>query len=66
MDESKKGGLILLAAAVIVAPRLRDLKDSAALRSEVADAIRVAEYMARLIEQKYRNKEQSSGNKRSA
>ena len=46
----KRAGLILIAAAVIVAPRLRELKDAPALRSAVLDAIRVAEYMAKLVE----------------
>ena len=41
---------ILIAAAVIVAPKLRDFKDTPALRSAVHDAIRVAEYMARVVE----------------
>jgi hypothetical protein len=41
---------ILIAAAAIVAPRLRELKDTPALRSAVHDAIRVAEYMARVVD----------------
>ena len=41
---------ILIAAAVIVAPRLRELKDTPALRYAVHDAIRVAEYMARVVD----------------
>jgi hypothetical protein len=49
----KRAGLILIAAAVIVAPRLRELKDSPALRSAVLDAIRVAEYMAKLVENRH-------------
>ena len=48
MDERAQA--ILIAAAVIVAPKLRDFKDTPALRSAVHDAIRVAEYMARVVE----------------
>ena len=48
MDERAKA--ILVAAAAIVAPKLRDFKDTPALRSAVHDAIRVAEYMARVVE----------------
>jgi len=39
MDERAKA--ILVAAAAIVAPKLRDFKDTPALRSAVHDAIRV-------------------------
>lgn len=42
--------MILVAAAAIVAPKLLDFKDTPALRAAVHDAIRVAEYMARVIE----------------
>jgi hypothetical protein len=49
----KRAGLVLIAAAVIVAPRLRELGDSPALRCAIADAIRVAEYMAKLVESRY-------------
>ena len=48
MDERAK--VILVAAAAIVAPKLLDFKDTPALRAAVHDAIRVAEYMARVIE----------------
>jgi len=48
MDERAKATLV--AAAAIVAPKLRDFKDTPALRSAVHDAIRVAEYMARVVE----------------
>ena len=50
MDERAQA--ILIAAAVIVAPKLRDFKDTPALRSAVHDAIRVAEYMARVVERR--------------
>jgi hypothetical protein len=39
-----------LRPAAIVAPRLRELKGKPALRSAVHDAIRAAEYMARVID----------------
>jgi hypothetical protein len=41
---------ILMAAAAIVAPRLHELKDSPALRCAIHDAVRVAEYMARVVD----------------
>ncbi len=40
---------ILIAAAVIASPRLKELKDSPALRAAIQDAIRVAEFMARVL-----------------
>jgi hypothetical protein len=45
-----RANAILIAAAAIVAPRLRELKDSPALRCAIHDAIRVAEYMARVVD----------------
>jgi hypothetical protein len=46
----ERANTILIAAAAIVAPRLHELKDSPALRCAVHDAIRVAEYMARVVD----------------
>jgi hypothetical protein len=49
-DDSRARNVILLAAAIIVAPRLRELKDSPALRAAVADAVSVAKYIARVVD----------------
>ena len=49
-EDSRARNVILLAAAIIAAPRLRELKDSPALRSAVADAVRVAKYIARVVD----------------
>jgi hypothetical protein len=46
--------VILLATAIIVAPRLRELRDSPALRAAVADAVRVAKYIARVVDAELR------------
>jgi hypothetical protein len=46
----ERSNAILIAAAAIVAPRLRELKDSPGLRCAVHDAIRAAAYMARVID----------------
>jgi len=46
----ERANAILTAAAAIVAPRLHELKDSPALRYVVHDAIRVGEYMARVVD----------------
>ena len=46
----RRARLILVAAAVIVASRLRELKDSPALRPAVIDAIRVAEHIAKSVD----------------
>ena len=48
---------ILVAAAAIAAAKLRDFKDAPALRSAVHDAIRVAEYMARVVESRCNEKQ---------
>lgn len=53
MDESRNRHVILLAAAIIVAPRLPELKDTPALRAAVSDAIRVAEFIAKVLETRY-------------
>ncbi len=49
-DEARNRNVILLATAILVAPRLRELRDSPALRSAVADAVRVAKYIARVVD----------------
>ena len=46
----------LIVAAAIVAPRLRELKDSPALQSAVHDAIGVAEYMGRVVDSRQSEK----------
>jgi len=53
MEEAKNRHAILIAAAIILAPRVGELKDSPALRAAVNDAIRVAEFIARVIEKRY-------------
>jgi hypothetical protein len=45
-----RGNAILIAAAAIVAPRLHELRDSPALRCALHDAVRVAEYIARVVD----------------
>ncbi len=50
MDAERQRVAVLLTAAIIVAPRLRELKDTPALRAAVAESIRVAEYMVRVME----------------
>lgn len=52
MDEPRNRHAILIATAIILAPRLGELKDSPALRAAVHDAIRVAEFIARVVEKR--------------
>jgi hypothetical protein len=54
-DDSRARNVMLLAAAIIAAPRLRELKDSPALRSAIADAVRVAKYIARVVDSSLRS-----------
>jgi len=49
-DEARNRNVILLATAILVAPRLRELRDSPALRSAIADAVRVAKNFARGVD----------------
>jgi len=49
-DEARNRNVILLATAIPVTPRLRELRDSPALLSAVADAVRVAKYIARVVD----------------
>jgi hypothetical protein len=47
---------ILIAAAIILLPRIkefRDAKDTPALRSAVADAVRIAEFIAKHVDSIY-------------
>src|SRR5438067_8846491 len=53
-DEARNRNVILLATAILVAP-LRELRDSPALRSAVADAVRVAKYIARVVDASLRS-----------
>jgi hypothetical protein len=50
IDHTDDKVAILIAAAAIVAPRLHELRDTPALRCAIHDAIRVAEYMIRVID----------------
>ena len=52
MDQPRRVHALLIAAAIIVAPRLRELKDTPALRAAVSDAIRVAEFILRVLERR--------------
>lgn len=49
-NEARDRNVILLAAAIIAAPRLHELRDSPHLRATVADAVRVAKYIARVVD----------------
>ncbi len=44
---------ILIAAAIIAAPRLGELKDTPALRYTVSESIRVAEFMLKMVKDRF-------------
>ncbi len=55
-DHSDDKVAILIAAAAIVAPRLHELRDTPALRCAIQDAVRVAEYMIRVVDSRLAEK----------
>lgn len=61
VDESRNRNAMLIAAAIIVAPRLKELKDTPPLRAAISDAIRVAEFIAKAIDSRDRKGTRPSG-----
>jgi hypothetical protein len=52
-DSDRNHNALLIAAAIIAAPQLRELKDTPALRYTVSASITVAEFMLKMVKDRF-------------
>jgi hypothetical protein len=52
-DSDRNHNALLIAAAIVAAPQLRELKDTPALRYTVSASITVAEFMLKMVKDRF-------------